>query len=60
MAPVGKANPDLMDRLMAERGELLKAPRLADAALAGANMNMTVVERKVRAAVDKATGGSND
>jgi hypothetical protein len=35
----------------AERDRLRDALRLADAALSGANMNMTVVEKKVRAAL---------
>lgn len=36
--------------------ELLEALRLADAALSGANMNMDVVEKKVKSAIDKARG----
>ena len=36
--------------------ELLEALKLADAALSGANMDMRVVERKVRAAIAKAEG----
>jgi predicted nuclease with TOPRIM domain len=36
--------------------DLLEALELADAALSGANMNMTVVARKVRAAIAKARG----
>lgn len=36
--------------------ELLEALELADAALSGANMDMKVVERKVKAAIAKARG----
>jgi len=36
--------------------ELLEALRLADAALSGSNMNMNVVQKKVRAAITKAMG----
>ena len=35
---------------------LLEALKLADAMLSGANMNISVVENKVRAAIAKATG----
>jgi hypothetical protein len=46
----------MMRRAAADRIEELKeALRLADAALSGANMNMGVVEKKVRAAL-KETG----
>jgi len=41
--------------LEAETSALREALTLADAALGGANMNMNVVERKVRAALAKAT-----
>ncbi len=37
--------------------DMLEALKLADAALSGANMNMRVVERKIKAAIAKATGG---
>jgi len=40
--------------LEAQRDELLEALTLADAALSGANMNMKVVEQKIRAAIAKA------
>lgn len=43
-------------RLIAAAPDLLEALELADAALSGANMNMQVVERKVRAAIAKAKG----
>ena len=43
-------------RLMAVNQELLEALKLADALLWGANMNAVVVERKVKAAIRKATG----
>jgi hypothetical protein len=43
-------------RLIAAAPELLEALQLADAMLSGANMNASVVERKVRAAIAKATG----
>ena len=44
-------------RLIASAPELLEALRLAEAAfIFGANMNMTVVLRKIRAAIAKATG----
>lgn len=36
--------------------ELLEALELADAALSGANMNMNVVQKKVKAAIAKARG----
>ena len=36
--------------------ELLEALELTDAVLSGANMNMKVVERKVKAAIAKARG----
>jgi len=44
--------------LYAAAPELLEALELADATLRGANMNRNVVERKVRAALDKARGGN--
>jgi hypothetical protein len=44
-------------RLHEVNAELLEALRLADAALAGANMDMKAVEKKVKAALAKATGG---
>jgi len=39
------------DALEASNKALVEALRLADAALSGANMNIVVVERKVRAAI---------
>lgn len=43
-------------RLIAAAPDLLEALQLADAMLSGANMNAVTVERKVRAAIAKATG----
>lgn len=43
-------------QLIAAAPELLEALKLADAALEGANMNMDVVKRKVKAAIAKAEG----
>ena len=43
-------------RLHEVNQELLEALKLADALLWGANMNAVVVERKVKAAIAKATG----
>ena len=42
---------DRIEALEAENERLREALGLADAALSGANMNMNVVERKVRAAL---------
>jgi|APGre2960657373_1045057.scaffolds.fasta_scaffold178160_2 hypothetical protein len=42
--------------LIAEVPELLEALQLADALLSGANMNVSVVEKKVKSAIAKATG----
>jgi hypothetical protein len=39
----------------AKQKQLLEALILADAALVGANMNMTLVKRKVDAAIERAT-----
>lgn len=36
--------------------ELLEALKLADAALAGANMDMKFIERKIRKAIEAASG----
>lgn len=44
------------DALKTQRDDLLEALELADAALSGANMNMNVVERKVKAAIARARG----
>lgn len=44
------------DALNAVNAELLEALELADAALSGANMNMKVVERKVKEAIAKSRG----
>ena len=43
-------------RLIAAAPDLLEALQLADATLSGANMNLAVVERKIRAAIAKALG----
>lgn len=42
--------------LIAAAPELLEALQLADAILSGANMNVSVVEKKVKSAIAKATG----
>lgn len=42
--------------LIAAAPELLEALELADAALSGSNMNMNVVQKKVKAAIAKARG----
>ena len=41
-----------IERLLAEIERLREALALADAALSGANMNMKVVEKKIRAALE--------
>ena len=41
-----------IERLLAEIEGLREALALADAALSGANMNMKVVEKKIRAALE--------
>ena len=46
------AAADRIEALEAEVERLREALGLADAALRGANMNMNVVERKVRAALE--------
>ena len=43
-------------RLHSVNAELLEALKLADLTLSGANMNRSLVEKKVRAAIAKATG----
>lgn len=43
-------------QLIAAAPDLLEALELADAALSGANMNMNVVDRKVKAAIARARG----
>lgn len=43
-------------RLIAAAPDLLEALELADAALSGANMNMSVVQRKVKAAIARVKG----
>lgn len=43
-------------RLIAAAPDMIHALQLADAALSGANMNMKVIETKVRAAIAKALG----
>ena len=45
---------DRIDALEASNKALVEALKLADAALSGANMNIAVVERKVRAALSAA------
>ena len=54
---IGKCADCEVIRLEALNAELLEALKLADALLWGANMNAVVVERKVKAAIAKATGG---
>lgn len=50
---------DMADaHLLAASKLMLEALELADAALSGANMNMAVVEKKVKAALSKARGAS--
>lgn len=53
-----EAYPAPFSQLRAQRDELLEALKLADCLLSGANMNREAVERKVRAAIAKATGGA--
>jgi len=43
-------------RLIAAAPDLLEALKLADATLAGANMNLSVVQNKIQTAIAKATG----
>ena len=45
---VGQAR---IEELEAELAKAVEALQLADAAMSGANMNMSVVERKVKAAI---------
>jgi hypothetical protein len=45
---------DKLAALIAERDDLLRALKLADAALSGSNMNMNVVQRKVQSAIEAA------
>ncbi|MDZ4192884.1 MAG: hypothetical protein U1D65_12825 [Pseudomonas sp.] len=50
---------DMADaHLLAASKLMFEALELADAALSGANMNMAVVEKKVKAAIRKARGAS--
>lgn len=49
-----------IDRLTAINAELVEALELADCALSGSNMNMRVVERKVRTALARAKEASHD
>ena len=49
--PDGFEAADHIEALEAENERLREALELADAALRGANMNMNVVQRKVRAAL---------
>ncbi len=44
---------DEIERLRSKNERLREALELADGALSGANMNMKVVERKVRAALEE-------
>lgn len=58
---VAEVRPDIpwqlkVAQLLASAPDLLEALELADAALSGANMNMNVVERKVKAAIARARG----
>jgi len=48
---LGKESADHIDAQAATIKALVEALEYADAALSGANMNITVVERKVRAAL---------
>lgn len=43
-------------RLIAAAPELLEALELADAALSGANMDMKIVEKRIKSALAKAKG----
>ena len=47
---------ETVEKLKAQRDELLEALKLADAMLRGANMNAEVVQKKVEAAIAKAEG----
>jgi predicted DNA-binding protein (UPF0251 family) len=49
-----------IDELEAMQATSLEALELADAALSGANMNMAVMERKVKAAIAKLKGEKNE
>lgn len=55
----GGSQYDMADaHLLAASKLMLEALELADAALSGSNMNMAVVEQKVKAALSKARGSS--
>ncbi len=45
---------EVIIKMRQQRNELLEALKLADALLRGANMNVKVVEQKVREAIEKA------
>lgn len=51
-----KANCEFVVKACNAHYELLEALELADAALSGSNMNMNVVQKKVKAALAKARG----
>ena len=46
--------------LEAKLAKAVEALQLADATLSGANMNMKVVERKVKASIAELTGGKDE
>lgn len=46
--------------LESKLAKALEALELADATLSGANMNMKVVERKVKASIAELTGGKDE
>ena len=47
---------ETVEKLKAQRDELLEALKLADAMLRGANMDSAIVQKKVEAAIAKAEG----
>jgi len=54
----GEAISAELRRLHEVNHDLLEALKLADAVLSGANMNTSIVEKKVRAAIAKSTRGT--